>query len=242
MSSGLYAALSGAVAKMQSLEVTTNNLSNAGTHGFKKDRFDFEALFRDSLQNGAGRGLNFVRMSRNVTDFSQAELTATGNPLDLGIEGPGFFKLQGPDGFLYSRVGSFDLDSQSRLINQQGLPVVDENGQPIVITDPYTVRIDENGRISDANGEVASLQLFITSDLDGMKKLGQGLFAPSPDSWEQQVANPRIFAKHLENSNVQPLEEMTEMIDGLRAFEAYQKVLKSYNKLASKAQELGKIG
>lgn len=242
MSSGLYAALSGAVAKMQSLEITTNNLSNAGTPGFKKDRYEFEALFRDTLQNEAGGGLNFVRIKRNFTDFTPAEPTSTGNPLDLAIEGPGFFKLRGPEGFVYSRVGNFDLDADSRLVNSQGLPVVDENGQPIVIANIHTMHIDENGRISDADGEVGSLPLFTNDDLAGMKKLGSGLFEASANSQEKQVPNPRILAKHLENSNVQPLQEMTQMIDGLRAFEAYQKVLKTYNTLASKAHELGRIG
>jgi flagellar hook-basal body protein len=95
MSSGKYAALSASIARMQSLEVTTNNLANVNTHGFKRDRQEFESLFLDATQDMAGKGVNFVRIRKNVTDFSPAEMIATDDPLDLAIEGEGFFKLQG---------------------------------------------------------------------------------------------------------------------------------------------------
>jgi flagellar basal body rod protein FlgG len=242
MSSGLYAALSGATAKMQSLEVSANNLSNSGTPGYKKDQSDFEALFRREVQDGAGGGLNFVRISRTYTDFSQAELTATSNPLDLAIEGQGFFKLKGPDGFVYSRLGKFSVDAENRLVNPDGLPLVGEKDLPITVADRATVRIDEFGRISDAEGEVGVIPLFTSSDLPGLMKLGRGLFVAGPNSTELRVKDARIVAKHLENSNVQPLQEMTKMIDSLRAFEAYQKILKTYSTLSSKAHELGSIG
>jgi len=242
MSSGLYAALSAANAKMQSLDVTANNLSNANAYGYKRDRFDFEALFRDATQNVAGRGVNFVRVYKNHTDFTQAGFAVTGNPLDLAIDGEGFFKLQGNGRYFYTRLGNFRRDDEGNLANPSGWKVVDEKNRPIAIPDSKTLSIDESGKIFSNGGEAGSIPLFAVNNLADLRKEGRGVFAPEPGLEDRLVEKPRILQKRLEESNVQPLEEMARMIDGLRAFEAYQKVLKTYGNLASRATDLGAVG
>jgi flagellar basal-body rod protein FlgF len=241
MSSGLYAALSASVAKMQSLEVTTNNLANVNTHGFKRDRHEFEALFQDATQNLAGNGVNFVRIQKNVTDFTQSELVTTDNPLDLAIEGEGFFKLRGDDRTYFSRRGSFQRDSQGQLANAAGWKVVGEKNQPITIPDLQGLTIDERGNLFGEGGAGGSIPLFTVDDLSLLRKEGDGSFSPAPGEEGRLVDNPRIMQKRLETSNVQPLQEMARMVESLRAFEAYQKMLKTYGNLASKADDLGSL-
>jgi flagellar basal body rod protein FlgG len=238
----MYAALSASIARMQSLEVTTNNLANTSTHGFKRDRQEFESLFRDATQNLAGNGINFVRIQKNVTDFTQSELVATDNPLDLAIEGEGFFKLQGDGRTYFSRRGSFARNAEGQLVNAAGWKVVDEKNQPIAVPDPKTLTIDERGNMSGAEGEAGTIPLFTVDDRSRLRKEGSGSFSPAPGQEERLVETPRILQKRLESSNVQPLQEMARMIEGLRAFEACQKVLKTYGSLASKADELGSVG
>ncbi len=242
MSSGLYSALSASLVKMQSLEVTTNNLANANTHGFKRDRQEFAALFRDATQDLAGRGINFVRIEKNVTDFTQAETVVTENPLDLAIEGEGFFKLQDGPRMVLSRRGNFQRNGAGQLVNDSGWKVVDEKNKPIVVPDPRTLTIDEGGRMAGSEGDAGVIPLFTVADLRELRKEGDGSFTVPPDMTFLPVDQPRILQKRLETSNVQPLQEMAHMIENLRAFEAYQKVLKTYGNLASRADDLGSVG
>ncbi len=242
MSSGVYAALSASVAKMQSLEVTTNNLANANTHGFKRDRQEFAALFRNATQDLAGKGVNFVRIQKNVTDFSQSELLATDNPLDLAIDGDGFFKLQGDGGIHFTRRGSFARNAEGQLVSAAGWRVLDEKDKPIAVPDPKTLTIDEDGSIFGSDGAAGAIPVFSVDNLDSLRKEGDGSFIAAPGTPVRRVDAPRILQKRLEASNVQPLQEMAHMIETLRAFEAYQKVLKTYGNLAAKADELGSVG
>lgn len=242
MSSGIYAALSASSAKMKSMEVITNNLANANTHGYKRDRLEFDALFRAATQNQAGNGLNFVGIRGSSTDFSQGETEPSGNPLDLAIEGEGFFKLQGPDGFYFSRKGNFSRSAAGELVNGAGWQVMDAQNQPIVIADPQQVTIDESGGISSPAGAAGTIPLFTVDDLSALRKAGNGSFALSAGQTERPVAQPRMLQRRLEISNVQPLQEMADMIDNLRLFESCQRVLKTYGELANKANALGSLG
>jgi flagellar basal body rod protein FlgG len=242
MSSGVYAAISASIARMQSLEVTTNNLANANTHGFKRDRHEFEALFQDATQDLAGKGINLVRIQKNVTDFTPSDSVATDNPLDLAIEGEGFFKLQGNGRLYYSRRGSFERSAEGHLVNALGGKVVDEKNQPVVVPEPLTLTIDERGNMFGSEGEAGAIPLFTVDDLTRLRKEGDGSFTLAPGGQERRVEQPRILQKRLESSNVQPLQEMARMIEGLRAFEACQKVIKTYGSLNSKADEIGSVG
>lgn len=242
MSSGVYAAVSASIARMQSLEVTTNNLANANTHGFKRDRHEFEALFQGATQDLAGKGINFVRIQKNVTDFTQADSVVTENPLDLAIEGEGFFKLQGNGRSYFSRRGSFERTAEGHLVNALGWKVVDEKNRPITVPDPKTLTIDERGNMSGADGEAGAIPLFTVADLNELRKEGDGSFTLAPGVQERRVEQPRILQKRLESSNVQPLQEMARLIESLRTYEAYQKVIKTYGSLNSKADELGSVG
>src|SRR5947209_7199047 len=140
MDSGLYAAYTGLAARTQALDTAANNLSNAGTNGFRAQRDFFRGVLVDSLRPGSpadsqvGRTVNdFGILGGNVLDFGQGEVCATGNPLDLAIQGQGFFAVKTPHSVQYTRDGTFRRSSTGVLETGLGEPVLDRNQQPITI-------------------------------------------------------------------------------------------------------------
>lgn len=241
MSSGQYSALSGARAKMQMLEVIGNNLANAKTAGYKKDRLSFESLIDGLRQGSVAKGRNFTRIENTFTDYRQGGFEQSGNNLDLAINGPGFFKIAGEGGNFYSRQGNFRLDPDGLLINGSGFPVLGTSGQQIRLRNDQ-VTIDSAGRIFDGENQVGEIGVFEVDDLAQIAKRGNGFFAPGPETIERRVDAPQLLQGQIESSNVNPLEEMTLLMDTMRSFEAYQKVLKTYNTIGGKLDELGSVG
>ncbi len=241
MSSGKYSALSGARARMQMLEVVSNNLANARTAGYKKDRVSFEALIDDVRQGSSAKGRNFTRLDNTFTDHRQGGFEASGNSLDLAINGPGFFKIAGEAGTFYSRQGNFRIDPDGLLTNSSGFPVLGTGGQQIRLPHDQ-VTIDSAGRIFDGENPVGQIGVVEVDDLTQIAKSGNGLFAPGPETVERPVNAPQLLQGQIESSNVNPLEEMTLLMDTMRSFEAYTKVLKTYSTISGKLDELGSVG
>lgn len=239
MSSGLYNALSGAMAQMQVLDITTNNLANANTIGFKSDRTSFETMLKEAGDPTAGKQLSFTTVSRTLADQSRGTINNTGAPLDLAIDGEGFFKVQGPAGVAYTRHGAFRLDGEGRLVTSSGLPVLGEGG-PISLSDA-NVTIDQDGAIAFEGNEVGRLPVYAFEPGVPLEKRGDGLFAAPAGVAPQQLERPQLTQGGLEMSNVNVMREMTRMTQSLRAFETYQKMIKQFGELG-KSDELGSVG
>lgn len=240
MSSGMYSALSGNVAKMEALETFTNNMTNINTFGFKKDRMVFTSYLDSFKQNTYNKGINLVRLQQNFIDFSPGSHQPTGGLFDFAIEGEGFFKVQGEDGEFYTRMGQFQRTDDGELLYAGKYKVLGPEGKPILIPNP-DVEIDPEGIISDENGQVGRLPIFEVEDLKLLRKRGGGMFM-MPDGYRDKVMErPQITRGSLETSNVNLMQEMALMMDSLRAFEAYQKVMKSYSKIGDKGNEIGSL-
>jgi flagellar basal body rod protein FlgG len=243
MSSGLYSALSAGIAKMQELQVESNNLTNTNTYGYKKDHLDFQALYKKATQDQLGKGVNFITVKRDYVDFSQGESAYTGKPLDLSIEGKGFFKLKDPKGgYHYTRLGSFLRDADGNLVNASGWKVMDDRDRPITIPDPKGIKIDQDGTIHDNGDPVGKIPLYSFKSTSVLQKEGAGIFnVQASGATDFVLQNPRMMQGRLEESNVKPLQEMALMMDGLRAFQAYQKVIKTYDSMAAQQNQLGAV-
>jgi flagellar basal-body rod protein FlgF len=240
MSSGIYSTLSGNLARMQALESFTNNLANANTFGFKKDRITFESYLSDASQTSTNKGLNFTKLQGGFIDFSPGSSQITGNPLDLALDGEGFFKVRRNDEFLYTRAGNFQRDADNNLITESGLEVVGSNGQPIIIdADDFT--IDQDGKIYSEGSEIGQIDIFAVDELSLLTKEGEGLFSMPPDKPDRPAENTKVLQGYLEASNVNMMEEMVLMMEALRAFEAHQKMVKNYGRIGSKLDELGSL-
>ena len=248
MVSGKYSALSGAVAREQNLDNISANLANVGTVGYKRSNVSFESLLRGAQQIKQAQGINYSRIRQNYTDFSTGPINKTEAPLDLAINGNGFFKLQGPNGILYTRKGDFTLDAEGRLLTTTGMQVLDDANSPISIPNTNTNRISISslGMISvlDSNGaqtEVGRLGIVNVDDPLKLKKEVDTTFSLQEGGQEVPIERPEVVQGGIEMSNVNMVTEMADMINNQRTFETYNKMLKSYAAIAEKQDDLGTL-
>ncbi len=240
MSSGYYAAVSGAVSRMQALDVLTNNISNVGTPGFKKSVVNFTSYLDEASQAGKAEGINYSFIKGVVPDMSDGTTLETGNPLNVAIMGDGFFKVEGAGGVFYTRQGNFRLDVNGTLITPTGHKVVGEGG-PIVLNS-NDVTITKDGQISSPDGGGGKISLYEFEDMSQLNRVKEGVFKVVDGVEGKIVESPGLLQGRLEGSNVNILEEMAQMVAGVRYFESYEKVMKSYSELSAKTNQIGLLG
>ncbi len=251
----LYVAASGAIVQEMRLEVLSNNLANINTFGFKEDKTAFSNYIpsdqnRDTFpyQDGAPEvepetlfpyleSNTQVTFEGSITNFSQGQIKQTGNALDLALEGNGFFCVRSDQGLeQYTRKGNFILDSEGKLVTQDGLPVLGRNGGDIEIPGEH-VMIDEEGNISVGENTVASLKIIAFSEFHHLNKAGDCLFVPTEDAAAMEIepGGVKIRQGCLELSNVNSIRVMTEIIEVHRAYEAYQKIIRTLDETVSQS-------
>jgi flagellar basal-body rod protein FlgG len=240
---GAYPILSGALAQEKRLEIITNNLANLNTTGYKKDRAVFGVVSLGPAESppGTGEPLGpapvFSALSLVTTDFAPGAMRTTGDPLDMSIDGEGFFVVDTPTGPRYTRDGHFTLDAEGRLVTSGGFPVLGTGGP---ITLPLgKVTVDSDGRISVDGAEIDTLRVVQLDDSARLRKVGGNLFDGGGQPEAAVVG--RIRPGALESSNVNPVEEMTTMIEVMRLYEAAQKVIQTTDAVVGKAvNEVGR--
>lgn len=241
MSSGKYSAISGAVARMQMLENISEHLASTKVPGYKKGMIAFEAKLGEATSGMATKGTNYARLTKPKIDFTPGEVEHSGDPLDLAINGDGFFQIQRPDGtFGYARKGNFELNSEGKLIDTNGFPVMGAEGGEIILPQP-DVNISLDGSIWDGDTLVGQVGLFRFEDTSVLKRAGGEMFAPTDDVQPEAHPSPKMSQQYLETSNVDMMKTMTRMTSNLRAFEATQKALKIYSDMGAKAAEIGLV-
>ncbi|MEY4616127.1 MAG: flagellar basal-body rod protein FlgF [Pseudomonadota bacterium] len=258
---GLYTAVSGAMAQNLRLETVANNLANVNTPGFKKDTQIFKEYLTanekppsviqtpkvpasiESFYDMQGGDKSFVDSAGTYSDFSQGGLKATGNALDLALDGKGFFEIASPRGVKFTRNGSFSIDGQGQLVNKEGWPVL-KRAEPGVTPDQRVIKIpvgaklnvNENGEIL-FDGEVAAqISVIDLLDPDSLQKEGNSVFGLKENMNPQltNVVNPQLRQGFVETSNVNIIQEMTDMISATRLFESSQKAIQAYDSMADK--------
>ncbi len=245
MNSGMYAAVSGDMALMQRMDVITNNLANINTVGFKKDRMTFSTML-DSVKNptrsvGTLTSAPVLNDFNVETDFSAGALKNTGNPLDLALDGKGFFVVDTPQGKAYTRQGNFHLDAGGRVITADGFAVQGNSG-PITIKGG-NVMINEKGEVSVDGQQVATLKVVDFPQPYRLEKIGGAMFVPAGQNMVEQPATGTLVRQEtLEDSNVQPLLEMASLIESTRFYESSVKTIQSFDEMANKAaNDLGRV-
>jgi len=241
MQDSMYSALFGAMSQEHRLNIIANNLANVNTTGYKQDRFAFENTMIEFAHDRIMQPVNSlrdpelfpkpvhlskVRLADERVDFSQGGMKDTGGPLDLAIMGQGFFKVQTEVGEFYTRNGNFQVNPDGTLVTSQGFPVL-AGGGPVQIPANAQVRVDATGAIT-ANGEdLGQLDVVTLDDLTAMRKYGNNLFTIDEQSDAQEIPaeDAQVAQGYLEQPNVNVVEEMVNMIEAHRAFEAYQKVI-----------------
>ena len=243
LTQAMYAASAGAFKNQQKLDVLANNLANINTPGFKQDKLVFRVpvgaekegdSHTDHLQGPS------AAMARGAwTDFSQGILKHTGNPLDLGLDGEGFFCIQTPGGTRYTRNGSFAINGDGVLATKDGHPVLGTGGE--IKIDGGHVNVDEEGNVSVDGSQVGTLKVVSVPQPASLKKMGNCLFA-SPGGDEKEAQGVKIRGGYIETSNVNGIKVMTEMIEISRSYESYQKTIQFLNDATKKSiSEVGRL-
>jgi flagellar basal-body rod protein FlgF len=224
---GLYLSAGGVMSSSYKQDVIANNLANSETTGFKRDIPAFRQRltqaqesrrpgdWSDPVLEGLGGGL-FVQPSQ--FDLQQGAIEKTGNPLDVAIEGNGFFAVSDKGQTRLTRDGRFRLDQHGNLINNSGQSVVDDRGAAISIPTDGPVSIDAKGAILERGKVVGQIGTFDVPDYSKLEKLGDGLLAYS-DANRILPTSTTVHGESLESSNVDPATELTELMDSQRQLE-----------------------
>ncbi len=261
MEKTLRTAATGLAAQQRFVEIIAHNLANVNTTGFKRVRPEFQDLLYETLRTlgstapqGAmetvhevqiGSGTELIATTRS---FAQGDLQPTNNPLDLAINGDGFFILRRPDGTtVYSRDGSFRLDRDGRIVSSHGYVL--EPGI-VVPEDAVQLRISRDGVVSvlsaDGSSEqvLGQLQLARFINPAGLRAIGENLYAETPASGPPVLETPgqgsagELLQAHLESSNVELVEEMVNLIMAQRAYELNAKSVRTADELLQTAVNL----
>jgi flagellar basal-body rod protein FlgG len=255
----LWTAATGMAAQQTNMDVIANNLANANTTGYKRSRANFEDLmYQNTVPAGAlnGAGLTVptgIQMGMGTRTasveklFAQGNFTETSNPLDLAIEGNGFFQVLRGTQLAYTRAGSFKVDNNGAVVDASGYAL-----QPSISIPKTAVamHIDPTGifTATDATGKVIqtiNMQLFNFPNPAGLQSVGQNYFIPTQGSGDVINAVPggpegmgTVLQGFLESSNINVVDEMVAMILSQRAYEANSKVIKSADEMLQMANNV----
>ena len=233
------------------MDVIAHNLANASTTGFKRSRANFQDLMYQTMiapgaqtssdsQIPTGMQVGMGAKSSSVEKvFIQGEFAETGNPLDVAIEGKGFFKILKGSDEVYSRAGSFKLDKDGFVCDAEGNRLQPEFSVP---AEAVNVTIEPGGTVSaiDQEGKVIAteeLKLYSFQNPSGLLSTGRNYFKATEASGDEQEGTPGVdgfgtlLSGFLENSNISVVEEMVKMIIGQRAYEANSKIIKTSDEM-----------
>jgi flagellar basal-body rod protein FlgF len=229
--------LSRQAALQRSLDVVAQNVANMNTTGFKAEQVRFrEVLTTTDPTAKIGRQINFVIDQGLVRDLKEGGLARTGNTYDVAIAGDGYFAIQTPDGPRYTRNGNFTVDTNGRLVTSEGRPVLNTNDQPITI--PATageVVIAGDGTISSGTNQISKIKVMNFDKPQNLDRIADGLYKASVADPGRPIQRPRMIQGTLEQSNVQPVVEMTRLIGVQRAYEGARSLVDTANQMSTDA-------
>ena len=256
----LMIAATGMEAQKLNMDVISNNLANVNTTGFKKSRADFQDLIYEDVSapgssssdktqvpTGIQVGLG-VKPAAVQKIFQQGDFVQTGNQLDFVIQGDGLFQVSMPDGTTaYTRAGAFKLDNNGNIVNSDGYQLqpaitIPANTKQISVGYDGKVTVVEAG--SSTPVDIGQIQLAKFTNEGGLQALGNGLFIPTGSSGDPILANPSedgmgtIQQGYLENSNVNVVEEMVNMISSERAYEINSKAVTASDQMMQMANNM----
>jgi flagellar basal-body rod protein FlgG len=250
----LHTAASGMMAEQLNLDNIANNLSNASTSGFRARRLQFEDLLYQNMvvpgsastqqtTNSAGLQIGLgTRVSATEVIQTQGNINPTGNPLDLAIEGHGFFQVRMPDGtFAYTRAGNFHLDAQGNVVTADGNPLqppvtIPSNATDVAIGSDGTVTVKIPG--SQNAQQIGNITLALFPNPGGLDSIGKNLFQVTTASGQPVVGTPggqqglgRLQQGYVEESNVDVVDQFIQMILAQRSYEADSRVVRAADEM-----------
>jgi flagellar basal-body rod protein FlgG len=256
----LYTAASGMSAQQLNLDTIANNLANSSTAGFRQRRLEFQdMIYQNLVTPGAAQSAQTVSAGLQIglgtksaaTEIimTQGDLNETDNPLDLAIQGTGFFQVSMPDGTIqYTRAGEFHLNNQGTIVTTDGNPIlpnisIPANATSVTITQYGVVNATIAGQQNPS--QLGQLQLATFVNPGGLTSNGSNLFSTSLSSGDPVLANPggpeglgTLQQGYLENSNVDVVTEFVQMVLAQRAYESNSKVIRAADDMYSQVNNL----
>ena len=238
MDTSLYVGLSDQMALQRRMEIIANNLANMTTTAFKGESVLFQTYLQrmQGTDTPATSNVSYVQDYGVVRDLAPGHMDVTGNPLDLAINGDGYFTVQNAQGQqLYTRDGHFEMSSNYEMVTSNGLPVLDSSGKPITFLPTDTgITVSADGVISTRErGQIGKIQVVNFANGQHMESVGDSLYstsqapAPAPEA--------RVSQGMLESSNVKPIVEMTNMISVSRQYQEVANILDRQDQLKHEA-------
>jgi flagellar basal-body rod protein FlgF len=241
MDNTLLVSLSQQMAAYRSMDVIANNIANISTAGYKRESMQF-AEYVEQAKPSEGetstQPISFVQDIGSVIDLTQGSLTHTGSTFDLAINGSGYFTVKTAAGNRYTRDGHFTLDANGRVVTEQGDALQADGGDITVTSDDGDIHVADDGTITGARGQIGEIKLADFASDSALQKEGASLYsttqAPIP------ATNSVIQQGSLENSNVQPVIEISHMLDVLRNYQTTASLMQSQEDLMRNA--IDKLG
>jgi flagellar basal-body rod protein FlgF len=254
---GLYTAYTGMMNEQNRLDIVANNLANAATVGFKQDSATSQSFdhlltlkIKDSSEAFNDRTIGTmsmgVKMGEVFTDYNQGSLRSSSNTYDFALEGKGFFSLSVTDkagnvSTQYTRNGSFTMTKDGHIVDDNGNYLMGEGGEIVVPTNASDVVVDQTGAVYADGNYVDSLKIADFEDYNYLSKVGDTRFS-ALDGAVEKTASAAVQQGYTEQSNVNVVSEMVEMISVTRAYEANQKVIKTMDQTLDLAvNSVGKV-
>jgi flagellar basal-body rod protein FlgG len=262
---GIWVPISGQIAQQQKVETIANNIANANTIGFKKDDVTFKEYLTtlekaptdidiprkdfspEDMYRQAGNQRSHVQVAGSYTNFSQGELIPNNNPMNCALSGDGFYEVLTPNGIRLTRNGNFSLNANGELVTTNDHKLLGKSNDPKKLPEERIIKIpsntkviafSENGDIYADNVKVTALSVVDVKDKLELKKEGELLYyLNNSDALENSYAKSNAIVKSgfTESSNVNSLEEMSELIKAQRQFESIQRVIQAYDSINNKA-------
>lgn len=237
MENAAFVGLSRQVALERAMDVVAQNVANLNTTGYKGEQVRFREFIETTDPTAkVGRKIDFVIDQGLVRNMAEGGLEKTGNTFDVAIAGDGFFAIQTDNGPRYTRNGNFTLDVNGQLVTSEGRAVLGDNGRPITVPrGAGEVTIAGDGTISGAQGRIGKLRVVNFDNPQALDRRGDSLFEAYESNPPRDIARPKVIQGTLERSNVQPVLEMTRMIQIQRSYESAKTLVDTVNQVSSDA-------
>lgn len=233
-----HIALARQVAVTRQLDLQANNIANLDTVGFKRQSM----LFREHLaQSGDGQTASFVSEVGSIRDLAQGSLRQTGRPLDLAVNGEGYFSVETPAGERFSRAGQFQMNAEGEIVTRDGHRLLDAGGEAIRMPQGTSeIVITKAGAIIADGNEIAQLQLRRFENPQELVHTSEGLYRSDVEGEADEESE--IHQGVLENSNVNPVTALVQMLEIQRDYQGAHKMIKGeHDRLTRAIRELGRI-
>lgn len=222
MDNTLLISLSHQLSQQRSMDVIANNLANINTAAYKREEVKFDQYLYDTKPSQWQKGpqsIDFVVTPGTIRDMAEGSIETTGNNYDVAINGNGYFAVQTARGLRYTRDGHFGLDAEGQLVTQGGEPVMGDGGPITIAREDGDITIGQDGIVTGDQGQIGRLMVYRFQNEKALRKEGD-TFMSATETPVPADANYKLAQGMLERSNVEPVTQMTDMINVQRSYQA----------------------